>query len=89
MQTTTAEYVADNSAVALALPTPASSNELQETLRPLLTVQPGEPVCTCVPDGAFAGSNVVVTAEYAAGVTSSADTASAAASMLDRTGLRI
>ncbi len=59
MQTTVAEYVALKSARALVLPTPASSNELHETLRPL-TVQLGEPVWTCVPVGAFAGLNVVV-----------------------------
>src|SRR5262245_5588830 len=61
MQTTVAEYVALRSAVALVLPTPASSNELHETLRPL-TVQLGVPRWTCVPLGAFAGSNVVVVA---------------------------
>jgi hypothetical protein len=49
----------------LVLPTPASSNELQLTLR-LLTVQVGEPVWTCVPVGAFAGLNVVVDVAEAA-----------------------
>jgi hypothetical protein len=58
MQTTVAEYVALKSARALVLPTPASSNELHETLRPL-TVQLGVPVWTCVPVGAFAGLNTV------------------------------
>ena len=47
------------------LPTPASSNELHETLRPL-TVQAGVPRWTWVPLGAFAGSNVVVVAADAA-----------------------
>lgn len=66
MQTTVAEYVTLKFPVALALPTPASSYELHETLRPL-TVQLGEPVWTCVPVGAFAGLNVVVwTAQAAA-----------------------
>src|SRR5712691_1648380 len=64
MQTTVAEYVALRSACALVLPTPASWNELHETLRPL-TVQPGEPVWTCVPVGAFAGLNIVVLADAA------------------------
>ena len=66
MQTTVAEYVALRSARALVLPTPASSNELHETLRLLLTVQVGEPVWTCVPVGAFAGLIVVVWAAQAA-----------------------
>ncbi len=40
MQTTVAVYVALKFAVAFVLPTPASSYELHETLRPL-TVQVG------------------------------------------------
>ena len=76
MQTTVAEYVADKFAVAFVLPTPASSYELHETLRPL-TEQLGVPVWTCVPFGAAAGLNVVV-AEAAEAMTSSADSASAA-----------
>jgi uncharacterized protein YggE len=59
-----AEYVTLKSALAFVLPTPASSNELHETLRSL-TVQLGEPVWTCVPVGAFAGLNVVVGAAHA------------------------
>jgi hypothetical protein len=59
MQTTVAEYVALKFAVALVLPTPASSNELHETLRLGLTVQPGVPLWTCVPCGAFAGLTTV------------------------------
>jgi hypothetical protein len=65
MHTTVAAYEAPISAWALVLPTPASSNELHETLRPL-TAQPGEPLWTCVPLGAFAGLNVVVVAADAA-----------------------
>src|SRR5215469_8651477 len=55
MHTTVAEYVALRSAVALVLPTPASSYELHETLRPV-TVQAGVgvPVTRCVPFGAAA-----------------------------------
>ena len=53
------------SARAFVLPTPASWNELQLTLRLLLTAQPGVPVWTCVPVGAFAGLTVVA-AEAAA-----------------------
>jgi hypothetical protein len=58
MHTTVAVYVTLRFAVALVLPTPASSNELHETFRPL-TVQLGEPVWTWVPVGAFAGLKVV------------------------------
>src|SRR5215475_8360204 len=58
MQTTVAEYAALKSAVAFVLPTTASSNELHETLRLLSTAQLGEPLWTCVPEGAFAGLNV-------------------------------
>jgi hypothetical protein len=61
-----AEYVTLRFAVAFVLPTPASSNELHETLRLLSTVQLGVPVWTCVPVGAFAGLNVVVDVAEAA-----------------------
>ena len=60
MQTTVAAYAALKFAVALVLPTPASSKEPHETLRLLLTVQLGEPVWTCVPFGALLELNVVV-----------------------------
>jgi hypothetical protein len=77
MQTTVAEYVADKFACALVLPTPASSNELHETLRPL-TEQLGEPLWTCVPCGAFAGLKVLVDEANAVPAVAPAVTAQAA-----------
>ena len=64
-QSTTPEYSAVRTSSAFVLPTPPSSYALQVTVRPFEpTVHPGSPVCTCVPDGAFAGVIVsVITAE--------------------------
>jgi hypothetical protein len=91
MQTTVAEYVALNDAVALVLPTPASVNPVHVGALPE-TEQLAVPDLKCVPVGAFAGLIVVldVAAATAGNATAAATTIATVRNLfMDRSPLSI